>query len=167
VSSLHLLQKQINANVISVPSARGNSTLGHYALVVTPATYQNASNNIPFIPPANPDAAPVHPNNATAAQINEINRQYLADQKEFNTYMSTKAGLKKQVLEAVPPIFINAVKDKDLGFANVSTLQLIQHLNNTCGTVTANDMQQNVNNMNSEWSPSNSIKVLFKQICVA
>jgi hypothetical protein len=166
VSSLRLLQKQINANAVSVPSARGNGVLGHYALVVSPATYQNASNGIPFIPQVNPGAAPVHPNNATAAQIN-FHWQYLADQKEFNIYMSTKAGLKKQVLEAVPLIYINAVEDEDLGFANVSTLQLIQHLNDTYGTITADDMQQNVNNMNSEWSPSTSIEVLFEQIRVA
>jgi hypothetical protein len=57
--ALELLQQEVSANAISVLSARGNSTLGHYALVVMPAKYVLAA-NIAFDHLQPPGAAPVH-----------------------------------------------------------------------------------------------------------
>jgi hypothetical protein len=111
---LELLQQEISANAISVPSTRGNGTLGHYALVVTPALYTQAA-AIPFIAPLAPGPAPIHQAGATAAQITEDNRQYLADQKEFSIYMATEAKLKQMVLTAVPTTYTNALKNKFIG----------------------------------------------------
>jgi hypothetical protein len=119
---LELLQLQ-------VPSARGNGTLGHYALVVSNAKYVLAA-QVQFDPPIAPPAAPVHAPNETGAVITEVNRQIMADHKEFALYTSTEAKLKQQVLQAVPSTYTNALKDKFIGFANVTTLAILTHLQN-------------------------------------
>jgi hypothetical protein len=106
---LELIQQEVSANAISVPSSRGNRTLGHYALVVSPVLYVQAA-TVQFIAPVAPGAAPIHLAGATAAQITEDNRQYLADQKEFSVYMATEAKLKHLILTAVPTMFTNAIK---------------------------------------------------------
>jgi hypothetical protein len=135
--------------------------------VVSPATYTAATGlaTVPFVAPVNPGVAPVIPPAATQTQITETNRQFLADQKEFTIYKTTKVTLKKQVLEAVPATYVNKLKDKSLGFANVTTLQLIEHLVSTYGTVTTDDLDQNMALLHKDWSPTTPIKDLFEQIC--
>ena len=166
VPALELLLQELNANAISVPSARGNGSLGLYALVVSPATYLAATGlaAVPFVAPVNPGVAPVIPPAATQAIITETNRQFLADQKEFTIYKTTEATLKKQILEAVPATYVNKLKNKALGFANVTTLQLIEHLVSTYGTITTDDLDRNMALLHKEWSPTEPIEDLFEQI---
>jgi hypothetical protein len=57
--TLCLLHKEQNSNAMAIPSRRGDGIQGHYALVVSEATYLTESGNIPFIPPRNPGAEPV------------------------------------------------------------------------------------------------------------
>jgi hypothetical protein len=108
-ATLELLQQQLSANTISVPTARGNGLLGHYSLVVTPVEYTIAA-QIQFIPPHAPGVAPVHQQGATSAQFTEENRQFLASQKEFAIYTLTETKLKQLVLQAVPVDYTNALK---------------------------------------------------------
>jgi hypothetical protein len=160
---LELLQQEVGANAISVPSSRGNGTLGHYALVVSPAKYV-LSAQVQFVPPPAPGAAPVHLPTATGAQITKENQQFLADHKEFTLYTLTEAKLKQQVLQAVPTTYTNALKDKFIGFANVSTLDILTHLHNDYGKITTHDLDLNIKKLHLKWSPTNPIEDLFDQI---
>jgi hypothetical protein len=162
--TLRQLHKELNANAISVSSFRGNGTLGHFALVATPEAYLTASGNIPFEPPVQPGPAPVHPIPATAAQITEINRQYLADVKEFTTYANTESSLKKLLLAAVPDTFTSELSDDLLGYASVTVLALLQHLDTNYGTITADDLDLNLKNLYQEWTTNQPLEDLFNQI---
>jgi hypothetical protein len=164
VSSLLLLNQEITANAISVYSIGGNGQLGHYAIVVDAATYATASNNTPFIVPPHPGANPVHLAGATQAIITETNRRYAADLIEFKTYITTEAALKKQLIAAIPGTYINQLKHQVLGFANVTPLQILQHLQQTYGTLTVDELSSNIAKMNKPWSPNDAIEVLFEQI---
>jgi hypothetical protein len=131
---------------------------------VNAATYATASNNIPFVAPAHPGANPVHVAGATNAIITETNRRYAADLVEFNTFRTTEAALKKQLIAAIPGTYINQLKHQLLGFANVTTLQILAHLQLTYGTLTVDELASNIAKMNKPWSPNDAIEVLFEQI---
>jgi hypothetical protein len=163
VSSLLLLNQEITANAVSVHSLGGNGDLGHYALVADDATYLAASNNVAFVAPVHPGADPIHAAGATGPVINETNRNFAADLVVFNTYRTTDAVLKKQRIAAVPGTYINSLKHQQLGFANVTTLAILQHLQQTYGTLTVNELTTNINKMNRPWSPNDSIELLFEQ----
>jgi hypothetical protein len=163
--TLKTLHIQLNANAISVPSNRGNGLLGHLALVVPPGEYLTASNNIPFEPPINPGPAPTHVANPTQMQITETNRQYLADFKEFSTYVNTEAALKKLLIAAVPAPYIDVISSELYGFASVTTLQILNHLDSTYGTLTMDDLDYNTTLMNQEWNPTTQpLEDLFEQV---
>lgn len=164
VATLRLLKQELTANAVSVHSLRGNGLLGHYALVVDDATYNIATTNIPFIQPAHPGQQPVHPAGATNAQITEVNRQFASDKSEFTLYRNTEAALKKQIIAAVPGTYINQLKHPQLGFANVTTLTILEHLDRTYGTLTVDELATNIGRMNRQWSPNESIETLFEQI---
>jgi hypothetical protein len=114
--------------------------------------------------PANPGLQPIHARAATPAEITETSRQYLANQREFQLFTTTEAQLKRQVLAAVPPTFTNALKDRTLGFANITTFAILTHLNATYGTITTDDLDRNMALLHRDWSPSEPIENLFEQI---
>lgn len=162
--TLLLLHQELNTNAISVPSARGDGELGHFALVVPLATYLASSNNIPFVPPVHPGVAPIIPLNATAAIITETNRQYTYDLNEAATYNSVHNNLKKQLLEAVPSTYIIKLRNSTLGYAKVSVLSLLEHLDTTYGVITSDDLNVNLKNLNRVWSGTQPLEDLWAQI---
>jgi hypothetical protein len=162
-ATLGLLQQELTANAISVTSARGNGLLGHYALVVSPAKYLAAA-GVAFVTPVNPGNALVIQMPATAHVIAEANRQFTLDQREFAIYSTTEATLKRLVLKAVPSTYTNVLKDKTLGFANVTTLAILTHLKTDYGTISTDDLDRNLVKLHKEWSLANPIEDLFKQV---
>ena len=175
-ATLLVLYAEMNANAISVPSQRGNGALGHYYLVAGGAEYTLAAGNheaaapedeerpIVFVPPRHPGNAPQHEAGATGNQITEVNRQFKVDTEEYMAYVQTEAALKRLLLEAVPSTFTKELRDTKLGYAKVSTLAILQHLENTYGTITADDLEKNLTAMNRQWDIHEPIENLFHQL---
>jgi hypothetical protein len=161
--ALATLPKELMANSMSVPSICGDSSSGHYALMVTEEVYL-ADSGVEFEEPTNPGTKPVHKDSATTTQITEGNRQYTADVTEFNLYANTEARLK---LEAVPEDFTSAMIPTNFGYDKVSTLELIHHTSTTYGKVSADDLERNLANMNKPWTNNQPIESLFSQLRVA
>jgi hypothetical protein len=147
-ATLRLVHHEINANAIAVPLTRGNGILGHYKSVVDDATYSaaagadTAGEACVFVPLVHPGDTPEI--GATAAAITEANRRFLADSKEYALYVNTDTASKKLLLKAVPIGFTQKLKDPLLGFATVTTLQFLQHLDTTYGIVTEDDLDRNL-----------------------
>lgn len=170
VATLKLLHKQLNANAISVPSARGNGALGHYILVVSAAVYTAratpaaAPAPIVFDVPINPGPSATHAAGATGAQIAEGNRLHGIDAAEFKTYLTTEASLKQQLLVAVPEVFYEVLGDDEVGYSNVTTKEILDHLDNTYGILTEDDIDKNLKLMHSPWSIQDPIETLFTRL---
>jgi hypothetical protein len=162
--TLLTLHQELNANAISFPSARGDGKLGHFALVVSPTTYLAASNGIHFIAPVHPGPLPTLPPEATEAEVTEIYRQYDDDVLEFSNYFSMRNILKKQLIAAVPDIYIYCLSDDQFGFAMISVLQLLEHLDITYGAMTYHQLSVNHDNLHRQWNGSQPIEDLWAQI---
>lgn len=166
VAALRLLHQELNANAIAIPSRRGNGALGHFRLVVPAAEYL-ARATVPFVEPTHPGNVPEHAAGATGPQITETNRQFLADSSEYQKYLVTRAALQQQILTAVPSTYTNSLKDDIVGFAEVTPLQILEHLDAAFGKITPNDLEENTARLHREWNPVNSIETLFEQVRLA
>jgi hypothetical protein len=51
-----------------------------------------------------------------------------------------------------------------LGFAGVSTIQILAHLCLVYGTVTPDDLKINLKNLSRQWNPDQPLEDLWKQI---
>lgn len=162
-ATLRILHQELNANAIAIPSARGNGALGHFALVTSAANYLTLA-LVPFLAPDHPGVAPIHAANATGAQITEVNRQFAVDVKEHTLYNNTEAALKKQLLQAVPATFTQKLCHPELGYANVSTLDILTHLDTTYGKVNEDDLDRNLTELHRPWQVSSPIETLFIQL---
>jgi hypothetical protein len=160
-SSLKLLQAELNANAISIPSNRGGGAHGHLALIQSTANYLSITGT-PFDPPLNPGLTPTLPDHATGNQITEANRQYSVDQSEYSLYLSVERNLKSQLTSAVDPLFIDELRDDTMGFANASTLQLLSHLHATYGAVRSDQLEANAMRLDRQWNPSDPIETVWQ-----
>ena len=79
---------------------------------------------------------------------------------------SVSSQLKKLLITAVPETFIKTKRDEFFGYANVTVLQLLDHLDATYGTVTAADLTKNTEAMEKEWSTTQPLEDLWNQITI-
>jgi hypothetical protein len=123
---------------------------------VTLARYAQVS-QVPFPAPPAPPPHPVLPQPATAVQAAEIHRTHAEAHRAYSTYHSTDKA-------ATPETYIETLCDVDFGYATATTLQLLQHLHDTYGTLTPADREANRIRMVTPWSPPVPIETMFKQL---
>jgi len=149
---------------MSVTTRVANGDLGYLALVIPEAEFLTHSGGVAYIVPTSPPEAPVHPAQATSAQITEINRRFLQDQKTFDTYCEVSRALRSQVIAAVPDMFLSDIKHAKLGYANVTCLELLTHLWANYGAIQPHELVENRIRMATPWTFPEPIETLFTQL---
>jgi hypothetical protein len=61
-------------------------------------------------------------------------------------------------------MYLNILNDNMVGFANISDLEMLDHLFMTYGNITAVDLENNVEQMRRAWDPQQPVESLFKKI---
>lgn len=161
--SIKALHQKLNTNAASVRSHLGNGRLGLLYLTVTPEVY-NTLSEVEFVPPPNPGPTVEYPDNATQYQIQATNKAYEKAAKLFNEYDACDRALKQLLLGAVDDMFINALCDRHVGYANVTTLDMLTHLYDTYGKITEIDLNKNQEVMNEPFDHNLPIESFFRRI---
>ena len=161
IAEVHL---QLNANAASVQSHLGDGTLGLLYLTVTPAVY-NTLSLTPFIPPTNPGPEPNIPGNSlTGAVIADIRLQFDNASRLHRQYDRTDKALKQLLLGAVDNMFVRSLRNRHIGYANVTTLELLTHLYSTYAKISAADLEANTARMKLPYDVNLPIETMFDQI---
>jgi hypothetical protein len=134
--------RQLKANAASVQTELGGGALGHLAIMMLPAVYATLS-VVPFVDPGNPGTAPVILLGATAAQIQTVIRHHETMLYAWRLFTNVDKALRQQLTGAVNHMYIHALEYPHIGFANVTTLLLAQHLLATYGRITAHSHHEN------------------------
>ncbi len=164
-ASMLLCHQQLNENAMSQPSMRRGAIKGHLGLVTSQADYFAASNHIiPYVPPIHPGPTPAPTATMTAPVLQEANRVYKAAIKAFEIHQATEAALKAQFLAVIPPCYLEDLKHIQFGFANVTVLDMITHIDTTYGTITNKDRLDNRTLMQKSWDPTAPIEDLWIQM---
>ena len=166
--SIKELHKKLNANAASIHSHLGNGKLGLLYLTVKPEVY-NTLSDIEFVPPVNPGPTVNYPEGGTQFQLTAAEKAHKESTKIFFQYDSTDKALKQLLIGAVDDMFINAVSDAHVGYANVTTLELLTHLYSTYGRITDADLRRNQEIMSEDLDVNLPIESFFKRVeeCVA
>jgi len=164
--AIRLLKQECFANAAAVEISLTAPELGHAALIIGVPAYQAIAivqdpNYLwaePGRPDPQPDYAAQNANNQGIAVAKNIWDMEVADWKTFN---AVKTVLKQQILTAVPPEFVSSLKDDTTGFAAVTPLALIEHLQNMYGAVTRADLDKNLTALEAPWEPTDSMESLW------
>jgi hypothetical protein len=61
-------------------------------------------------------------------------------------------------------MYLDILNDNMVGYANISARDMLDHLFETYGNITAVDLEINFENMRRAWDPQQQVESLFKQI---
>ena len=139
---------QLNANATSITTTGGDGTLWYLVLTIGRTAYQARSLvNVDHPPPAAPPSAPNFPQNSTGAQISEAHRTFNDTVRGLKIYHTVDAVLKQQLLTSIDDNYVKVHKNRNTGYARVTTRKLIEHLINTHGQITTDYLINNEERM--------------------
>ena len=136
---MQLLQRQLFTNARSVPSARGGGLNGHLTILLSDADYI-ARVGVAFIIPIHPGPPPIAA--GTAAAISIALCAYTDALDDVALYNNLRAALTAQILTAVHPSFLSALKDPDFGFGDITPFAMLEHLRSEYGTMTPEELER-------------------------
>jgi hypothetical protein len=73
-------------------------------------------------------------------------------------------ALKNQIISVFEPMYLDILNDNMVGYANISARDMLDHLFETYGNITAVDLEINFEHMRRSWDPQQPVESLFKQI---
>ena len=149
---------QLNANTTSVPTTRGNGTPGHLVLTIGQTAYQALSlGNVDHPHPAAPPAAPTLPQKSNGEQISEACRAFNNTVRGFKLYHDVDVFLKQQLLTSIDDKYVKVHKNRNTGYARVTTRTLIEHLLPRYGQITPDELINNEERMKYKWDADTPI----------
>ena len=159
---VRLLKKELSANAMGIATSLGGGHYGHTGLLLPAAEYAALPNSAPFVIPGRPDLPALGGGAGAAASIN-AQTTYRDQTHTYDLCHAVIRGLKAQLMEAVPRIYIEAVESPDYGFATVTLETILTHLRTTYGTITQDDLQENLEKLEAAWNPETTIEALFSR----
>ena len=161
-ATIKRLKREVYANARVIPSNRGGGANGHLGLVMDNAAYTTRA-GVPWTEPAHPGPSPVHQPFATPAQIAKNNRQFQATLDKIALIARVRTKLRTLIIKAVDQMYIEALEDKDWGFANVSIPKILAHLDTKYGEISRNDLECNRDQLKLLWNPDAPMEQLWKE----
>jgi hypothetical protein len=159
--TIYATRKFLQANSRAIDTHLGGGTLGHLGLIISDAYYAMifpATNSEPtfWITPQAPGRAPAT-TDGTAAQISAAHHIWEEDAQTYHTCTSVQQALKKQIISVFEPIYLDILNENMVGYANISTRGMLDHLFETYSKI-------NFEHMRRAWDPQQPVETLFKKI---
>jgi hypothetical protein len=166
--TIHATRKFLQANSRAIDTHLGGGTLGHLGLIMSDAYYvmispTTAAGPTLWTTPQSPGRAPAN-TDGTEAQISAARHIWEEDVQTYRTCTSVQQALKKKIISVFEPIYVDILNDKMVGYANISERDMLDHLFETYGNITAVDLEINYEHMRRAWDPQHPVESLFKQI---
>jgi hypothetical protein len=100
----------------------------------------------------------------TEAQISAARHICEEDVQTYRTYTSVQQALKKQIISVFETMYLEILNDTMVGYANISARDMLDHLLQTYGNITAVNLEINFEHMRRAWDPQQPVETLFKHI---
>jgi hypothetical protein len=123
---LKVIRRLLNTNAMSVASYEGGARHGHLGIIMINEEYFAVAVDVLPVPNKHgPSAAVVA--GMMAAVIAETTRLHKEATQVHRTYHSVDQAIKKLIIESFDDVYLNALSDEIVGYANCKSLQLLTH----------------------------------------
>jgi hypothetical protein len=159
--TINATREFLQVNSRAIETHLGGGTLGHLGLIISDAAYSNiapltAEAPTFWVAPDAPGRAP-ETTDGTAAQLSAVRHVWEEDVQTYRTYTSVQQALKKQIISVFDPMYLEILNDNMVGYANISARDMLDHLLETYGNITAVDLEINFEHMRRAWDPQQRI----------
>jgi hypothetical protein len=166
--TIHAARKFPQASSRAIDTHLGGGALGHLGIIISDASYSQiapTTNKEPtlWVTPPAPGQEPAA-TDGTAAQISAARHNWEEDVQTYRTCTSVQQALKKQISSVFEPMYWDILSDNMVGYVNISARDMLDHLFETYGNITAVDLEINFEHMRRAWDPQQPVESLFKQI---
>jgi hypothetical protein len=153
--TIHATRKFLQENSRAIDTHLGGGTLGHLGLIILDASYAMTSARTDTGPtrwtsPQAPGRAPAN-TDGTSAQIRAAHHISEEDVQTYRTCTSVQQALKKQMISVFERMYLDILNDNMVGYANISARDMLDHLFETYGNITAVDLEINFEHMRRAW----------------
>jgi hypothetical protein len=149
--TIYSTRKFLQANSRAIDTHLGGGTLGHLVLIISDASYAMIAPPTSEEPTlwVTPNALGWAPSkmDGTAAQISAARHQWEEDVQTYRTYTSVRQALKKQIISVLDPMYLYILNDNMVGYASVSSRNMLDHIFDTYGNIMAVDLEINFEHM--------------------
>ena len=168
---IKLPRDKLSSNAVVVPSDLGDRINGHFFLVVLEDEYTDTAKELKLTSATNPPEL-VSISARTPTRIKPINyndikekiREYMASISKYYQCHNMSRCLVKQIITAVPMIYIQELSHPITKVGNVEPHNIIEHLNINCDTITALDLDDNERRMRAPWVQPQSIEEMYRRL---
>jgi hypothetical protein len=160
---LKVIRRLLNTNAMSVASYEGGGCHGHLGIIMTNKEYFAIAVDV-FPVPTNPGPSAVVVTGMTAAVIAETTRLHREATQVYRTYHNVDQAIKKLIIESFDDIYLNALSDEIVGYANCTSLQLLTHLLTYYTMIAPTELTQKYERLNTPYDPNQPIESLFQKI---
>ena len=120
-----------------------------YNLIVIPRCAGTNSWN----DPVRPALVPAYPPNATPEQMEEIRATHKEQIRCWKLCANVNTALRTQLLQAIQPIYVRALRSPHTGYAHVSVRNMLQYLFAHYGRILPHQLATNDTQFRKEWNP--------------
>ena len=125
--NIHDVMAKLGDNASAVKTTLGGGNHGLLAVLMTPAEYHNITGQM-WVEPVHPGTVPDMAVGTTAVQARNIMNQHNENLRNFDLVNDTRNALKQQLLEAFDELYLLPLRDRQLGYANVTPQQMMTYL---------------------------------------
>jgi hypothetical protein len=167
--TIHAVRKLLQANTRAIDTHLGGGTLVHLGIIVSEAAYAivaptGENGPVLWVNPEAPGRTPAVIESGTAAQLSAARHSWEESGLTFHTYDTAHQALKKQIITVFELVYLDILNDDMVGFTNITTREMLEHLFLTYGSTTAVDLENHVEQMCKAWDTQQPVETLFKQI---
>ena len=157
--NINEMMQILYANAATLPTTTGGGTHGRIRLVMKPELYRILSNT-----PYNiPGPIPLYVPGSSGLARQQITNEFEDAKRIFENHYNMDLALKALIIDVVDAVYLEEKQDRYTGFLSVTARDLINHLLQRCGKITAYNLMANKRKMDEPLDPSVTINIYFKK----
>jgi hypothetical protein len=99
----------------------------------------------------------------TAAQLSAARHVGEEDVQTYRTCTSVQQALKKQIIGVFKPMYLEILNDNMVSYSNISARDMLDHLFETYGNITAVDLEISFEHMRRAWDTQQPVETLLSK----
>ena len=165
IDTLLRIFRQLKRNAQRVPTLLGGGQLGYLALVISTALYDALTNSQPFIRPILP--GPFIPSGIrlSAAELSQEKCAHDETVRTYNECQAVEQALRNQLIEAIPSVYLDSLRNVDSDMINDSIPTIIAFLTENYCQMTDQDLNDREDELKKiTFNPEEPVDLIFNRI---
>ena len=165
IDSLLRIFRQLKCNNQRSPTTLGGGQLGYLALVLSDVAFNSIPNLTPFVQPSLQGAFTPFGLRLSTTETTQEKAAHDNDVQSYNEFQAVEQALRNQVIDAVPPEYLDSLRNSDTDMINCSVPDLITFLQtNYCRLVDQEVSDREDELKKTVFDPQQSIDLIFNKI---